>query len=46
MSKDDRWKGIQDAEEGIGVDEIQNLTKSVNGRLVDLLSNKGRYMNK
>ena len=28
----------------IGADEIQNLTKSVNGRLVDLLSNKGTYV--
>lgn len=46
MSKDDLWKGICDAAESIGADEIQNLTKPVDGRLVDLLSNKGSYVNK
>lgn len=46
MSKDDVWKGIRDAVESIGVDEIYNLTKSVDGLLVDVLSNKGSYVNK
>ena len=45
-SKDDLWKGIRDAAESIEADEIQNLTKSVDGRLVDLLSSKGAYVNK
>ena len=46
MSKDDLWKGIPDSAERIEANEIQNLTKSVDGRLVDVLSNKGTYVNK
>ena len=39
-SKNALWKGIRDAAESIEADEIQYLTKSVDGRLVDLLSSK------
>lgn len=45
MSKDDLWNGICDAKESIGTGEIQNLTKSVDGRLTELLPNKGSYVN-
>ena len=45
-SKDDLWKGIRDAAESIQADEIHNLTKSVDCRLVDLLLSKGAYVNK
>ena len=38
--------GIRDAAESIEANDIQNLTKSVHGRLVDVLSNKGAYVNK
>ena len=38
--------GIRDAAESIEANDIQNLTKSVDGRLVDVLSNKGAYVNK
>ena len=40
------WKGIRDAAESIEADDIQNLTKSVDGRLVDILLNKGANVNK
>ena len=45
-SKDDLWKGIRDEAETNEADEIQNLTRSVEGRLVDLLSNTGAYVNR
>lgn len=46
MSKDALWRGICDEVDSIGAREIQNPTKSVDGRLVDLLSHKGTYGNK
>lgn len=46
MSKDALWRGICDEVDSIGAGEIQNTTKSVDGRLVDLLSHKGTYGNK
>ena len=45
-SKDELWHGICQAAMSIGADEIQKLTKSVDGRLVEILSNKGCYVNK
>ena len=46
MSKDDLWKGIRDAAKSIETGESQNLTKSIDDRLVDHLSNKGTYVKK
>ena len=43
-SKDELWDSIQSAQ-SIGVEEIENLTKSVDKRLVKVLSNNGNYVN-
>ena len=45
-SKDELWNGICKAVKGIGADQLQKLTNSVDSRLVEILSNKGCYVNK
>ena len=44
--KDELWCGICEASKSITANEIQKLSKSVDGRLVEILSNKGCYVNK
>ena len=45
-SKDELWDGICKAVKNIGADQVQKLTNSVDSRLVEILSNKGCYVNK
>ena len=45
-SKDEFWDGICKAVKSIVADQVQKLTNSVDSRLVEILSNKGCYVNK
>ena len=45
-SKDELWDGICKTVKSIGADQVQKLTNSVDSRLVEILSNKGCYVNK
>ena len=44
-SKDELLDCILQCAQSIGVEEIDNLTKSVDNRLVKVLSNDGNYVN-
>ena len=44
-SKDELWDSILQSAQSTGADEIENLTKSVDNRLVKVLSNNGNYVN-
>ena len=44
-SKDELWDSILQSEQSIGAEEIENLTKFVDNRLVMVLSNHGNYVN-
>ena len=45
-SKDELWDGIRKVAKSIGADQVQKLTYSVDSRLVEILLNKGCYVNK
>ena len=45
-SKYEVWHGICQAAKSIGANDVQRLTKSVDSRLSEILSNKGCYVNK
>ena len=44
-SKDELWDSILQSAQSIGAEEIENLTKSVDNRLVKVLSNNGNHVN-
>ena len=44
-SKDELWDSILQSAQSIGAEELENLTKSVDNRLVKVLSNNGNYVN-
>ena len=44
-SKDELWDSILQSAQSIGTEETENLTKSVDNRLVKVLSNNGNYVN-
>ena len=44
-SKDELWDSILQSAQSIGTEETENLTKSVDNRLVKVLSNNGNHVN-
>ena len=44
-SKDELWDSILQSAQSIGAEELENLTKSVDNRLVKVLSNNGNHVN-
>ena len=45
-SKDELWDSILQSAQSIGAEELENLTKSVDNRLVKVLSNQnGNHVN-
>ena len=44
-SKDELWDSILQSAQSIGAEEIENLTKSADNRLVKVLSNNGNHVN-
>ena len=43
-SKGELWHGICQAAKSIGANKVQKLTKSVDSRLLEILSNEGCYL--